>query len=269
MSEQPTDNVFGSDIKTGMPPDNLHKQGGEKTVDDILNAIDQRFGAKPDAPAVAPVPAKDPATPEADVVKAAAANIDTGSKALDIAVTSFLKSTGASDADVQRAVRHAVEYGDSSMIDAEFLKEKFGDRSAEALQLAEAVVEQGVARRESLVQAVYSSAGSEDQWKANLSVYKEHAPAGLQKAIQLMFDSGDDAAVKEAASLVNEYAKNSGVFVQGGQRMRPGSGPAASQGLSAKDFQAAIGQLTQGSRTYTQDYNRLVELRRLGKQLGK
>lgn len=273
LTQNAQTNEFGTVQQTvGMPAADLNKQGQEPTLADILAAVQAKHPVPTAAdPAVPPAPnAQTPAEPAADPLKAAASeDINTGNKALDVAVSSFIRSTGASDADLQRATKNALEYGDADLIDEEFLKERFKDRWEEAKQIAEAVVEQTGIERQKLVDAVYATAGDKAQWESSLAVYKQHAQPGLQKAIQMMFDSGDSASVKEAAKLVVDFAKNSGVIPSVGGRVVAGAGVADAGGLSAKDFQAAIGKLNQSSRTYHQDYTKLIEMRRIGRSLGK
>lgn len=272
-------NEFGTVVQPNAEPQNLNQQGKETTLDDILAAIQAREGKEAGVP-----PAGGPAVkPPVDMFGAAgkedqapqragdpvqAADIDTGSKALDIAVRSFMKSTGATDADIQRATAKAIEYGDANLIDKAFLAEKFGDRAEEAAHIAEAVLEQMQAGRERLVQDVYAQAGGKEAWDQSLAVYKQHAPAGLQKVIKAMFDSGDATAVKEAAGLVAEFAKNSGAIPVTGQRVQS-SGAAVSHGLSADEFKQAVNKLNPSSRTYHADYTKLIDMRRAGKQAGR
>lgn len=272
LTQNAQTNEFGTVLQTvGLPAVDLNKQGQEPTLADILAAVQAKHPVPTVADqAIPPAPnAQTPAEP-ADLLKAAASeDINTGNKALDVAVSSFIRSTGATDTDLQRATKNALEYGDAALIDEEFLKERFKDRWEEAKQIAEAVVEQTGIERQKLVDAVYSTAGDKAQWDASLAVYKQHAQPGLQKAIQMMFDSGDAASVKEAAALVVDFAKNSGVIPSVGGRVVAGSGTADAGGLSAKDFQSAIGKLNSSSRTYRQDYNKLIEMRRVGRSLGK
>jgi hypothetical protein len=273
MSEtQTTTNEFGTQTSATVVDDgSLNQQGKETTLNDILAAIRGQNVEK--APAAAPAPeataAPAPAA-DADPVVDAAGEFSTGNKALDIAVSSFVKSTGATDADIQRACQNAIDYGDVNLIDKSFLAERFKDRAADATALVEAVVEQAVVEKQRTVDAVFELAGGKDQWTSALQVYKQHAPAGLQKALGLMFNSGDAASVKEAAQMVVEYAKGSGVLSNVSQgRQVASAGMADSSGLSQQEFQAAIGKLNQSSRTYVQDYERLIGMRRIGKQLGK
>lgn len=265
-------NEFGTVVQTtGLPPVDLHKQGQEPTLADILAAVQAKHPV-PEVPAVAVPPVQNAQVPAVEETKdplKPTTDINTGNKALDVAVSSFIRSTGASDEDLQRATKNALEYGDVALIDEAFLKERFKDRWEEAKQVAEAVVEQTGVERQKLVDSVYATAGDKAKWDASLAVYKQHAQPGLQKAIQMMFDSGDATSIKEAASLVVDFAKNSGVIPAVGGRVTAGAGSADAVGLSAKDFQAAMSKLNQSSRTYQQDYAKLIELRRIGRDLGK
>lgn len=276
MSDVNTQNVqtneFGTVIQnTGLPPATLNEQGKEPTLADILAAIQTKHPVPVAGdPAVPPVPnAQVPAVePAADPLKVDD-KINTGNKALDVAVNSFIRSTGATDGDLERATKNALAYGDPALIDDAFLKERFKDRWEEAKQIAEAVVEQTGVERQKLVDAVYSTAGDKAGWDASLAVYKQHAAPGLQKAIQMMFDSGDATSVKEAAALVVDFAKNSGVIPSASGRVVAGTGTVDAGGLSQVDFKAAMNKLNPSSRSYGTDYAKLIEMRRIGRNLGK
>lgn len=276
MSDTPNaapTNEFGTTLVQGMPADQLNQQGTSPTLADILAEIQKKHPV-PDAstPAVPTVPnAQTPAVEEAaDPLKPATTEaINTGNKALDVAVSSFIRSTGANDADLQRAIKSAMEYGDPNLIDDAFLAERFKDRAGEARQIAEAVLEQTSIERNRLVESVYAQAGDKAKWDASLAVYKQHAAPGLQKAIQMMFDSGDATSIKEAAALVVDYAKSSGVLSVTGGRVTAGTGEAGAEGISASELQQAVGKLNQSSRTYREDYAKLIGLRQLGRSLGK
>lgn len=262
-----TVNEFGSKVDQGAVDTGLNAQGKETTLDDILAAIRGKDIQKPADPVADAVAAgtPDPKDPVADVP----GEFNTGNKALDVAVSTFVRSTGCTDADMQRACQNAIAYGDPALIDKEFIKERFKERAADAIAIAEAVIEQAGIEKQRQIDAVYALAGDEDKWKQALSVYKQHAPAGLQKALAMMFDSGDAASIKEAAQMVVDFAKGSGVIPMAPGRFTAGSGPADSAGLSAAEFQAAMSKLNQSSRTYNADYNKLIEMRRIGKQLNK
>lgn len=259
-------NEFGSKVDAVHAGDGLNEQGKVTTLDDILAAV--RGGKTPEK---APDPVVDAAAgaDKVDPVVDKAGDFNTGNKALDIAVSTFARSTGASSDDFQRACQNALDYGDADLIDKAFIKERFKDRADDALAIAEAVVEQVGIDKQRLISDVYTLAGDEAKWKESLGVYKQHAPAGLQKALSMMFNSGDPASVKEAAQLVVDFAKGSGVMPAAPGRFTAGSGFADASGLSATEFQAAVGKLNQSSRTYSADYNKLIEMRRIGKQLNK
>ncbi len=266
-------NEFGTVVVAGLPAATLNEQGTEPTLAEILAAIQAKHpapvSADPAVPVVAPAqlpagtPEKDPLTP------VVTDEINTGNKALDVAVSSFIRSTGATDADLQRAVKNAIEYNDPALIDDAFLTDRFKDRAGEARQIAEAVLEQAGIERQRVVESVYAAAGDKAQWDASLAVYKQHATPGLQKAIQTMFDSGDAGSIKEAAALVVSFAKDSGVIPSVGGRVVAGAGTADAAGLSQSDFTSAMGKLNPSSRSYRADYSKLIELRRVGKSIGK
>jgi hypothetical protein len=266
QNEQQPGNPFGdspSAAPLNTPP--LNQQGSEPTLGDILDAIRAKQDAVPPKQEDTPVVPEKVATgdPVSD------ADINTGSKALDLAVKSFIKSSGATQADLERATALAIEQGDAKFIDRAFLRERFGDNAEDAIALAEAVLDQANVGKQQLVDSVYNAAGGKEQWESALAVYKELATPGLQKILKTMFDSGDAAAVKEAAELVVEYAKNSGAITKGGNRVTASQSASGAQGISAAEMTAAINKLNPSSRNYAADYTRLIELRKLGKSLGK
>lgn len=194
----------------------------------------------------------------------------TGNKALDIAVSAFVDSTGASVEDITKAMQGAYEAQDARYIDRDFLKSRFGDKADQAIALAEAVFETDTKAQQDLLDSVYSVAGGKEQFEAFSAAFKEHAKPAMRTVVRNMLDSGDPEAVREAASLIAEFGKQSGVTVDvQGSRHTPGAGAAPGQGLSAQEFQLARQQLNSMSRSYRADLDKLIEQRRLGKQLGK
>lgn len=261
-------NEFGSpqtNAGLGAPP--LNDQGQQTSLDDILAAVRGiKVPEQPRTPDQAPPaaeqqPATDPVNED---------GIDTGNKALDLAVKSFLRSSGATQGDLERAVANALQYNDPNLIDKAFLQDKFKDKAGDAIALAEAVLEQVSADRDRLVNSAYDAAGGKEAWDAAKAAYDQLATPALKRVVGEMFRSGDQQAFKEATDLVLSYARQSGALpTVEGAKVVPGSGSAGAQGLSAAEFQSAISKLNQSSRTYVQDYNKLIELRRVGKQLGK
>ena len=196
-------------------------------------------------------------------------DMHTGNEALDIAVESFVSAAGASNADIERAVFKAIEYGDEGLIDEMFIRERFGDKAEQALKLAKAVVHQTNAQTTQTVNTIYNMAGTKEQWDAAVDVFKRSATPGLQNAVKAMLDSGKIDSTKEAAELILNFTQQSGAVPRVNSRIQPSASNVLSQGISAAELTAAINKLNPNSRTYNDDYRKLVDLRRLGKQLGK
>lgn len=226
------------------------------TLQDILAAVRDK-----EVPATEKEPEK--------VADAPAVVKSTGNKALDIAVQSFVKTAGATEGDISKALEQAYESGDVRLIDRAFLKERFGEHSDQAIQLAEAVMEYELEASQKLLTDVYSLSGGQEQFQKAVGIFKEHAPKGMQSVVKQMLDSNDADTVKEAASLIVEYGKTSGAMTQVDKRTIAGAGFAASAGISYEEFNKAFAQLKNTSRTYNQDMAALMEARRIGKQLGK
>ena len=260
----------------GQQAGQVNTQGSTATLDDILAAVRGQGGpASQQQQAQQPVPPVQPvqpvqAEPEPTLdVKVDVTNINTGSPALDVAVETFLSTTGATNADIDRAVSKAIEYGDPGLIDEAFIKERFGDKAANALKLAKAVVQQTSDQANTIISSVYEVAGSKEQWDSAIDVFKRTASPGLVSAAKAMFDSGNAKTTKEAAELVLNFNKTSGVLPVVNPRVQASSSQAASQGLSAAELKAAVHKLNPNSRTYKQDYATLIQMRSLGQSLGK
>ena len=237
------------------------------TLQEILAAV--RGKEVPADKAAVPATEKEPAQAPEKVADAPAVVKPTGNKALDIAVQSFVKTAGATEGDISKALGQAYESGDVRLIDRAFLKERFGEHSDQAIQLAEAVMEYELEASQKLLTDVYSLSGGQEQFQKAVGIFKEHAPKGMQSVVKQMLDSNDADTVKEAASLIVEYGKTSGAMTQVDKRTIAGAGFAASAGISYEEFNKAFAQLKNTSRTYNQDMAALMEARRIGKQLGK
>ncbi|QHJ82319.1 MAG: hypothetical protein [Bacteriophage sp.] len=272
--------AFGAPKEGTVPVADLPQDKLQSTLDDILNAA--RGGKGPeqaaDAPVVsavtsAPKPGELPGA-EAEVPEtgAPAAVEPTGNKALDIAVSAFVKSTGMTEADITSAMSKAYETGKVEDIDRAFLKERFGDNAESAIGLAEAVMEHELAARDSLLKSVFDVAGGEAQFKAASDVFSKHADADTKAAIRQMLDSNNPSLIKYAAGQIVQFSKQTGVVPQQqGSKFVAGASFSEASGLSKAEFQAAVVQLqaNPSRRTYQQDMARLMELRKIGVTLGK
>ena len=271
------ENAFGSDnpsakVVPELPQDKLDITQGSK-LDQILELVRQGKGAEAgkvvDAAAEERAAGKEP--PKPGEGKPGEPELrPTGNKALDIAVSAFVSATGTSEEDISKAMEAAYEAGDAKYIDKEFLKSRFGDKADQAIALAEAVFEADSQAQKDLLDSVYSTAGGKEQFDACSALFREHAKPAMRAVVKNMLDSGDPEAVREAASLIAEFGKQSGVLVEkAGSRQIAAAGVVPGQGLSAQEFQAARQQLNPMSRSYRDDLAKLIDMRRLGKQLGK
>lgn len=273
------ENAFGNDnpgakVIPELPQDKLDIAQGSK-LDQILELVRQGKGAEAgkvvDAAAEERAAAKDPAKPEEGAEKGDTPELrQTGNKALDIAVSAFVSATGTTEEDISKAMEAAYEAGDVKYIDKEYLKTRFGDKADQAIALAEAVFEADNKAQQDLLDSVYSTAGGKEQFDACSALFREHAKPGMRAVVKSMLDSGNPDAVREAASLIAEFGKQSGALVEkDGTRQIASAGVVPGQGLSAQEFHAARQQLNPMSRSHSADLEKLIALRRLGKQLGK
>lgn len=273
------ENAFGdtntsAKVVPPLPQDKLDDPQGSK-LDQILELVRQgrakEAGAVVDAAAQERAAATDKVGPEDGAADESTAVVhSTGNKALDIAVSTFVSVTGTSEEDITKAMEAAYEAGDVKYIDKEFLKSRYGDKADQAIALAEAVFEADTQAQQALLDSVYTAAGGKEQFEACSALFKEHAKPAMRAVVKNMLDSGDPEAVREAASLIAEFGKQSGALVEKeGSRQLAAAGVVPGQGLTAQEFHDARHALNPLSKTYHDDMARLMDLRRLGKQTGK
>lgn len=267
---QPGDGAFKETAQqVQVNPAAVPDSGGNQVLDQILAAIRDGKDAKAIAD-TADKPAKADILPEKVVAPDTEGKYKpSGNKVLDVAVQTFIKMTGATEGDIERALQYATEAGDVRLIDVAFLKERFGDNAEQAQALAEAVMEQNQSSAKALLDTVYTAAGGEANFKSAAELFKANAKPGMVNVVKQMLDSGDPDTVKEAAMLIVEYGSKSGGLVKQGDKLIATSGFNAAAGISAEEFTLARQKLNSTSRTYHQDYARLMDLRRIGKQLNK
>lgn len=265
---QAGDNAFGKPAEGVVANPALPQDGAQKTLDEILAAV-RGTAQPPKAEEAKPVTEAKPVVETPDKADPAASVKPTGNKALDIAVATFVKSAGATDGDISKALDKAYESGNVADIDRAFLKERFGDNAESAIALAEAVMEHELAASQSILNSVFEVAGGEAKFREASDVFRQHADADEKAAVRFMLDSNNPDMVKYAAKKIVDFHKASGVLSTTGGKLVPDSGFSENQGLSADEFTKARHALNQMSRTYQNDLGRLMELRRIGIQLGK
>ena len=233
----------------------------------------------PVVPVVNPVtPVTAPATVPAEAPKETAASNDlpesyTGNATLDVAIHAFAQTTGASTDDLQRAVSNALQYGDESLIDVAFITEKFGKHAPQALALAKAAVADINQQHAQAKQAVYATAGGEQNWNQAVSVFNTSAPEHVKVAVQTLVNSG---RIQEGAQLLLDVVKGSGLLPQVNPTLTGGAATAPAGGaLDAASFRKEMEALKKeaGNRSlesgvFGQRYQVLIQRRAAGRQIG-
>ena len=142
-------------------------------------------------PAVQPVLATQP---EAAPVTGNEFHADTGNPVLDVAVATFAKMTGATTADIDKAVASALKYNDPNLVDESFLKERFKGNADQALQLARAYVRQvstqQTQQRQAAQQAVIEVVGSEAEWTKAVDTFNAVADPETKGIIKTLLEAG-------------------------------------------------------------------------------
>lgn len=194
----------------------------------------------------------------------------TGNPAIDAGVAMLTKVSGLSDADMQRALSKAVEYGDKNLIDSAFIKERFGEHAAYAQMLAEAYLDDQVGQAQRAVAEVYETVGGKENWDVTSQIFKAKAPGHLQAAARALANSGD---LKGAAQLVVETCQSMGLIPNVNPRLQGGSGNygALSGADFAKEYQALrkeAGNMSLESPKFKARYDDLLQRRSAGKRMG-
>lgn len=200
----------------------------------------------------------------------------TGDAALDTAINTFVDVTGATEADIQRAISKAVEYSNPELVDNLYLQEKFGKHAKQAIALAKQAVAFNVNKAQGAQVAAqslaYEAAGGEAGWKQSVSVFNDSAPASIKAAVKVLMDSGD---VKNGVELLLSTVNGSGLLPTNNPTLN-GGGALGGQGnaLSTKQFQEELTKLREqvGNRSlesgpHAEAYQNLLARRRAGKQL--
>ena len=231
--------------------------------------------AAPVVPAVKPeVPAVKPEVPEVkQEAQPSTATFETGNAVLDAAIGVMVASTGATQADVDRLVTKALEYGNADLIDEAFARERFEDKADQILALARAAVAEQSASVERSKQAVFTIAGGQDNWNSAVSIFNSSAPAHIKEAAKMLLDSGK---VQEGAKLVMDTVVQAGLVPQVNPTVQAGGVvPSNTGALSAADFSKAMTELKQkaGNRSlesgpFAGEYQQLIQRRAAGRRAG-
>lgn len=224
-------------------------------------------------PSVQPVQPVQPVQEPDTKVEQSNLDVNTGNKALDVAISTFASVTGATQADFDRAVANAIEYDNPSLIDKAFIKERFGKHADQALALAEAAVAENVQYTQRIKTEVHTLAGSEQQWNNAVSVFNSSATETIKQAVKALMDQGN---IKGGAELLLQTVQGSGLLPNVNPSLNGGSAAGGVAGaLTSAQFQQELSALRKeaGNRSFetgplAQKYNQLITRRQAGKQLG-
>ena len=215
--------------------------------------------------------------PEAAPVTGSEFKADTGNPVLDVAVNTFAKMTGATAADIEKAVASALKYNDPNLVDESFLKERFKGNAEQALQLAKAYVQQvntqQAAQRQVAQQAVISVAGSEEAWTKAVDTFNAIADPETKGVIKTLLEAGH---YKYGATQLMQYLQSSGrVPASSGQLLQGNASQGTLQGLSKDAFSTALQALKKEangrsleSGIFGEKYNQLIQQRAIGRAAG-
>ena len=215
--------------------------------------------------------------PEVAPVTGSEFKADTGNPVLDVAVNTFAKMTGATAADIEKAVASALKYNDPNLVDESFLKERFKGNAEQALQLAKAYVQQvttqQTAQRQAAQQAVISVAGSEEAWTKAVDTFNAIADPETKGVIKTLLEAGH---YKYGATQLMQYLQSSGrVPSSSGQLLQGNASQGTLQGLSKDAFSTALQALKKEangrsleSGIFGDKYNQLIQQRAIGRAAG-
>lgn len=195
----------------------------------------------------------------------------TGNDVLDAGIAMMQKVAGLNSQDVERILSTAFDRGDPSLIDAAYIKERFGEHAGYVEQLAKAYIEHSQVESQRVVKAVHEAAGGEEQWELLNSTFQQSAPDVLKRAVKALADANDFIG---ASQLVIDYARGTGTVPVQGQHLKGGG--STSQGpLSAADFRKEMTALREsaGNRSFEQgpvktQYDNLLRRREAGRRQG-
>ena len=220
-----------------------------------------------DTPAVPGAEGKDADKPAFDADDLA----QTGNAVLDAGIKMMQQTAGLNADDVNRILSNAFERGDASLVDTAYIKERFGEHAGYVEQLAKAYIEHTTEQTQSTVKAVYELAGGEEAWGLHNQTFQQHAPKHLQAAAHALAEAGD---FTQAASLIVEFSKGTGLVPVAGQHIQ-GGGAVANGALTAAGFKDELSKLraTVGNRSLESgpakaQYDALVRRRQAGRQAG-
>jgi len=179
--------------------------------------------------------------------------------------------TALPGADIDAVFGKAFEYGDPTLVNAEYIKAKGGHNAAQLIQMAQQIVRTASAEIEASVASVYSAAGGEAQWQAAVAAFNKNAPKHLKTVAVKLLDSPNRSEIQEGAKFVIEFSRQGGFVAEPAERINAqGGANLAERGLSASEYKDAIRNLKPSFNNPNRNTEEaeLYRLRVLGKSRG-
>lgn len=227
--------------------------------------------AQPTAPVPQPVPVPQPPTPpKPGTSPATLGGYDT--RDADPVVQSLLDavSLAAPEVNLERALGKALQHGDPSLIDREYLKEAHPQGHAKLAKLAEQLVATVEHRAGELQKQVYAMVGGEQNWSNAVQVFNSKAPEAVRKAVASMLDSRNPEQILAGASMVQQYGQQAGYLAQTTPSPLGNGLPVApvQTGLTYAQFKAELAKIDTRSGDYAGQWAALLQQRAQGKAMG-
>jgi hypothetical protein len=167
-----------------------------------------------------------------------------------------------SDVDLGRAFNKAVEYGDASLIDEAYLREKLGENADAVIQQASSLFEYSAHKAQEGLRAVYDAVGGEETLQQAAKFFNTSAPKDEKAEIQYLLDSGNKDLMVRAAKRIVQYAEQGGMTYAKGKQ--PLGNPSTVKGLTQAEYIDAI----TAKNLSQEQYAELRKQRELGRSQG-
>lgn len=171
--------------------------------------------------------------------------------------------------DLERALGRAIADGDASLVDVNYLREKYGAQAEAIIQLAGNIVNAAASYGDRIASEINAEAGGEANWQTAVAALNANAPEYLRKAAANLINSKSSKDIMDGARLVLSFARDGGYL---NNPINPVHGRAAAAAalppLDKATFQAELAKLDRNAPNYAEAQNAIFYRRQLGKQKG-
>lgn len=143
--------------------------------------------------------------------------------------------------DLQRAVGHSLEQGNSAFVDEAYIRDTIKDKAEadDVIKLLKGVIDHQGTVAKKVVQDAYAKAGGEANWRAAVAYFNKSATANEKQAMKTLLGSGDQASIDHAVEQVLTAAKNGGVTIT--HVPTPIGSNTSEKGITRQEFAKIIG----------------------------